>query len=301
MNKQLTKGNEAIVKAAVLAGCRAFYGYPDHSRQRDHRSRRALPPAGRRRLRPGGKRSRRHQHAVRRRRGRCARHDRIERPRHLSDAGGLQLSGRRGAPLRRRRYHARRSRSRQYRARAGRLQPGRQGRRAWQLPHSGPRARFRAGNGRPHHLGLRPRRRISQSRGRARRRIHRPDDGAGRVRAAPAGSAARSMGSHRDGGIAPQPDQLHLPRARRAGAPHPQARGQVSRSRTPHRARRMLAHRRRRDHSRRLRHCRPHPQSRGRTGAGARDQGRAAAADHALSRSRWPRFANSAAAPAPSS
>jgi pyruvate/2-oxoacid:ferredoxin oxidoreductase alpha subunit len=28
VQKQLTKGNEAIVKAAVLAGCRAFYGYP---------------------------------------------------------------------------------------------------------------------------------------------------------------------------------------------------------------------------------------------------------------------------------
>jgi 2-oxoisovalerate ferredoxin oxidoreductase alpha subunit len=28
MQKQLTKGNEAIVKAAVLAGCRGFYGYP---------------------------------------------------------------------------------------------------------------------------------------------------------------------------------------------------------------------------------------------------------------------------------
>jgi pyruvate/2-oxoacid:ferredoxin oxidoreductase alpha subunit len=28
MPKQLTKGNEAIVKAAVLAGCRAYYGYP---------------------------------------------------------------------------------------------------------------------------------------------------------------------------------------------------------------------------------------------------------------------------------
>ena len=28
MQRQLTKGNEAIVKAAVLAGCRAFYGYP---------------------------------------------------------------------------------------------------------------------------------------------------------------------------------------------------------------------------------------------------------------------------------
>ena len=28
MRKQLTKGNEAVVKAAVLAGCRAYYGYP---------------------------------------------------------------------------------------------------------------------------------------------------------------------------------------------------------------------------------------------------------------------------------
>ena len=28
MQKQLTQGNEAIVKAAVLAGCRAYYGYP---------------------------------------------------------------------------------------------------------------------------------------------------------------------------------------------------------------------------------------------------------------------------------
>lgn len=28
MSKQLMKGNEAIVKSAVLSGCRAFYGYP---------------------------------------------------------------------------------------------------------------------------------------------------------------------------------------------------------------------------------------------------------------------------------
>ena len=27
-HKQITKGNEAIVKGAMLAGCRAFYGYP---------------------------------------------------------------------------------------------------------------------------------------------------------------------------------------------------------------------------------------------------------------------------------
>ena len=28
MSKQITKGNEAIVKGAILAGCRGFYGYP---------------------------------------------------------------------------------------------------------------------------------------------------------------------------------------------------------------------------------------------------------------------------------
>ena len=28
MHKQLMKGNEAVVKSAILAGCRAFYGYP---------------------------------------------------------------------------------------------------------------------------------------------------------------------------------------------------------------------------------------------------------------------------------
>ena len=28
MARQLIKGNEAVVKSAILAGCRAFYGYP---------------------------------------------------------------------------------------------------------------------------------------------------------------------------------------------------------------------------------------------------------------------------------
>ena len=28
MSKQLIKGNDAIVRGAILAGCRAFYGYP---------------------------------------------------------------------------------------------------------------------------------------------------------------------------------------------------------------------------------------------------------------------------------
>ena len=28
MYRQLMKGNEAIVRSAILSGCRAFYGYP---------------------------------------------------------------------------------------------------------------------------------------------------------------------------------------------------------------------------------------------------------------------------------
>jgi len=28
MVKELIKGNEAVVKAAILAGCRSFFGYP---------------------------------------------------------------------------------------------------------------------------------------------------------------------------------------------------------------------------------------------------------------------------------
>jgi len=47
MQKQLTKGNEAIVKAAVLAGCRAFYGYPITPASEIAEAAAAyLPPAG---------------------------------------------------------------------------------------------------------------------------------------------------------------------------------------------------------------------------------------------------------------
>src|SRR5260370_33849560 len=47
MPKQLTKGNEAIVKAAVLAGCRAFYGYPTTpASEIAEAAARYLPPAG---------------------------------------------------------------------------------------------------------------------------------------------------------------------------------------------------------------------------------------------------------------
>jgi len=47
MHKQLTKGNEAIVKAAVLAGCRGYYGYPiTPASEIAEAAARYLPPAG---------------------------------------------------------------------------------------------------------------------------------------------------------------------------------------------------------------------------------------------------------------
>jgi len=49
MKKQLMKGNEAIVKSAILAGCRAFYGYPLPG-QRDRRGRGGVYAQDRRRV-----------------------------------------------------------------------------------------------------------------------------------------------------------------------------------------------------------------------------------------------------------
>ena len=47
MQKQLIKGNEAVVKAAILAGCRAFYGYPiTPASEIAEAAARYMPPAG---------------------------------------------------------------------------------------------------------------------------------------------------------------------------------------------------------------------------------------------------------------
>ncbi len=47
MGKQLIKGNEAIVKSAILAGCRAFYGYPiTPASEITEAAARYLPPVG---------------------------------------------------------------------------------------------------------------------------------------------------------------------------------------------------------------------------------------------------------------
>ena len=50
MRKQLMKGNEAIVKSAILAGCRAFYGYPITPASEITEAAAVYMPQGRRRL-----------------------------------------------------------------------------------------------------------------------------------------------------------------------------------------------------------------------------------------------------------
>ena len=73
MRKQLMKGNEAIVKSAILAGCRAFYGYPITPASEITEAAARVYAQDGRRLCAGGERSRGDQHAVRRGVGRRSR------------------------------------------------------------------------------------------------------------------------------------------------------------------------------------------------------------------------------------
>ena len=181
MPKQLIKGNEAIVKGAVLAGCRAFYGYPITPASE-------IAEAAASTCRQAGGiflQAESEVAAINMLYGAASAGVRSMTASSgpgisLMQEGISYLAGAelpcviadimRGGPG-----------PGQHRARAERLQPGGQRRRPRQLSHPGAGARLRAGDGRPHHPRLRPRRPISQSRVRARRRLHRPDDGAGRV------------------------------------------------------------------------------------------------------------------------
>ena len=153
MNKQLTKGNEAIVKAAVLAGCRAFYGYPiTPASEIAEAAALYLPQAGGVFVQAESEVS-----AINMLYGGAAAGVRAMTASSgpgisLMQEGFSYLAGAelpcviadimRGGPG-----------LGQHRARAGRLQPDRQGRRPRQLSHPRARARFRAGDGRPHHPG----------------------------------------------------------------------------------------------------------------------------------------------------
>ena len=97
MATELIKGNEAVVKAAILAGCRSFYGYPiTPASEITEAAAVYFPQVGGTFLQAesevaainmvyGAACSRR------------AHHDRLVRPRNQPDAGRHLLSGRRGA------------------------------------------------------------------------------------------------------------------------------------------------------------------------------------------------------------
>ena len=148
--RQLCKGNVAIVKGAILAGCRSFYGYPITPASEIAEAAALYHPAGRRNFLAGGERSRRHQHGVRRSCVRGPRHDRILRPRTQLDAGRHVVHCRRRTALRNRRCRSRRPRLGQHRAGAERLLRHGERRRPRQLSQHRAGARLGAGNGRPH-------------------------------------------------------------------------------------------------------------------------------------------------------
>ena len=55
--RQLCKGNVAVVKAAIMAGCRAFYGYPITPASEIAEYAALLIPQAGGTFRPGGERS----------------------------------------------------------------------------------------------------------------------------------------------------------------------------------------------------------------------------------------------------
>src|ERR1035441_6463792 len=172
MQKQLTKGNEAIVKAAVLAGCRAYYGYPiTPASEIAEAASLYLPRAGGVFVQAESEVA-----AVNMLYGGASAGVRCMSASSgpgisLMQEGFSYLAGAelpcviadimRGGP--------------------GRLQPDRQGRRPRQLPHPRGGSGFGSGDGGPDHVGFRLGRPVSQSRGGAGRWLHRADDGTGGV------------------------------------------------------------------------------------------------------------------------
>ena len=173
------KGNEAIVHGALLAGCRAYFGYPiTPASEIAHTAAALFPPTGGVFLQAESEVA-----AINMVYGaastgvRC--HDRLELAGHQPQAGGHQL--RRGcrAADGDRRHHARRPGPGEHRARAGRLLPDGQGRRTRLLPHAGPRAELLPGDVRPDDARLRDRGSLPHADRGPRRRTRRSDEGAG--------------------------------------------------------------------------------------------------------------------------
>ena len=135
----VTKGTYASAIGALLAGCRHFFGYPDHPVHRGRGADGEAAAAARRRLRAGGERGGHRQHDVRLRRGGAAGDDLHVLAGLQPDARGRLVHDRGRAARRLRQRDARRPRPREHRPGAG----GHQAR----LPRARPRQ----------HPGRRPR------------------------------------------------------------------------------------------------------------------------------------------------
>ena len=197
MSKQLMKGNEALIRSAILSGCRAFYGYPiTPASEIAEAAALYMPQAGGVFLQAESEVA-----AINMLYGASSAGVRCmtasSGPGISLMQEGISYMAGRGTALRHRRHHPRRPRPGQHRRRAERLSPGGERRRQRQLSHPRPGAVFGAGDGRPYRAGLRTGRPLSQSGGRAGRRLRRADDGAGRVSRARHPAAVRRTGRFR--------------------------------------------------------------------------------------------------------
>jgi hypothetical protein len=154
MRKQLMKGNEAIVRSAILAGCRAFYGYPiTPASEIAEAAALYMPKAGGVFLQAESEVA-----AMNMIYGAASAGVRAMT---ASSGPGISLmqegiSYMAGAELPASSPTSRAAaRAGQHRRRAGRLSPGGEGRRPRQLPHHRAGAPFRAGDGGPDGAGLR--------------------------------------------------------------------------------------------------------------------------------------------------
>ena len=200
--RQLCKGNVAIVKGAVLAGCKAFYGYPiTPASEIAEYAALLIPEVGGTFLQAESEVS-----AINMVYGaasaRAARDERVVRTRPEPDAGRHLLHGGRRTARRDRRRRTRRTGPGQHRSRAERLLLRGEGRRPRLLsqPRSG--AGVGAGDVRPDGAGLRSRRPLSQSGGHHDRRLCRPDDGAARDQDARNRAAGKRLGGEGHAGDA---------------------------------------------------------------------------------------------------
>ena len=110
MARELWEGNQAIAETAVRIGLEAYFGYPDHSAERNP-GMDVAPYAGTRPgVCPGRSGTGCDQHGLRRGLHRCARDDLLLQSGHQPDAGGLVIHRRHGNPDGAGQRHARRTR-----------------------------------------------------------------------------------------------------------------------------------------------------------------------------------------------